>query len=136
MRAVVIWICTVACAAVTLASPPGGSVIGVSPNGRYFVDEQGRPLFWQGDTEWELFRNFTPLDAKELLQQRRKQGFNAFQVMVTGVPPESSKLPGPLAWLDNNPLTPNEEYFKRVDAIVTEAGECGAILVIGVYHAR
>jgi hypothetical protein len=40
------------------------------------------------------------------------------------------------AWLDNNPLTPNEEYFKRVDSIVAAAEEDGIVLVLGVYHAK
>jgi hypothetical protein len=70
------------------------------------------------------------------LRQRRDQGFNAIQVMVTGVPPESSTLPGMPAWLNNNPRTPNEEYFQRVDSIVAAARDCGVVLVIGVYHAR
>ena len=29
--------------------------INISSNGRHFVDGNGKPLFWQGDTEWELF---------------------------------------------------------------------------------
>ena len=33
--------------------------IRVSPNGRYFVDGEGNPFFWLGDTQWELFRCFS-----------------------------------------------------------------------------
>jgi hypothetical protein len=116
--------------------------IGISGNNRYFVDADGKPLFWQGDTEWELFHLFSVADAKELLLDRHKQGFTVIQVMVTGVYPEwdASKGMKPWkeqqAWLDNNPLTPNEEYFKRVDAIVAAAEENGIILVLGVYHAK
>jgi hypothetical protein len=122
----------------------GGSItnIRVSGNNRYFVDAGDKPFFWQGDTEWELFHLFSVADAKELLSDRHKQGFNVIQVMVTGVYPEwdASKGMKPwkeqLAWLDNNPLTPNEEYFKRADAIVAAAEEDGIILVLGVYHAK
>jgi hypothetical protein len=76
------------------------------------------------------------------LLDRHKQGFTVIQVMVTGVYPEwdASKGMKPWkeqqAWLDNNPLTPNEEYFKRADAIVAAAEENGIILVLGVYHAK
>jgi hypothetical protein len=120
----------------------GTAAIKVSGNGRYFVDADGKPFFWQGDTEWELFHLFSVADAKELLLKRRDQGFNVIQVMVTGVYPEwgASKgmkpVTGPTAWLDNNPATPNEEYFKRVDAIVAAADEYGIILVLGVYHGK
>jgi hypothetical protein len=109
----------------------GGSAIRISENCRYFVDGNGDPVFWQGDTEWELFHLFSVEDARALLQERHKQGFNVVQVMVTGVYPEWRAMQGMKAWqdmeawLNNNPLTPNEEYFKRADAIVAAAEECG-----------
>src|ERR1039458_445665 len=64
------------------------AAVGISGNGRYFVDSDGKPFFWQGDTEWELFHLFSVDDAKTLLLNRRKQGFSVIQVMVTGVYPE------------------------------------------------
>lgn len=132
--------------ALVLASSPAlraaNTNIRISGNNRYFVDANGKPFFWQGDTEWELFHLFSLADAKELLSDRHKQGFSVIQVMVTGVYPEwdASKGMKPWkelqAWLDNNPLTPNEEYFKRADAIVAAAEENGIVLVLGVYHAK
>jgi hypothetical protein len=119
----------------------GDMTINVSRSGRHFVDGNGKPLFWQGDTEWELFHLFSAPDARTLLQRRRDEGFNVIQVMVTGVYPEwgAMKRMTPWkdsqAWLDNNPLTPNEDYFKRVDAIVAMAAESEMVLVIGVYHS-
>jgi len=140
------------CAAISLALAslfvPGSALAGantnirISGNSRYFVDSDGKPFFWQGDTQWELFHLFSVADAKELLSDRRKQGFTVIQVMVTGVYPEwdASKGMKPWqeqqAWLNNNPLTPNEEYFKRADAIVAAADEEGIVLVLGVYHGR
>jgi len=113
----------------------------ISGNKRYFVRD-GKPVYWQGDTEWELFHLFTVSDAKEFLAHRRDQGFNVIQVMVTGVYPEwdAGKGMAPwkdqLAWLNNNPLTPNEEYFKHADEIVEAAEKDGIVLVLGVYHAK
>jgi hypothetical protein len=124
------------------AQGSGAAAIRISGNGHYFVDADGKPFFWQGDTEWELFHLFSVGDAKELLLDRRNQGFNVIQVMVTGVYPEWglgkgmkpwNELP---AWLDNNPLTPNEDYFKRADAIIAAAEEYGVVLALGVYHAK
>jgi hypothetical protein len=118
------------------------SKIRISGNSRYFVDTEGKPFFWQGDTEWELFHLFSAADAKELLSDRHNQGFNVVQVMVTGVYPEWDASKGikpwkdQQAWLNNNPLTPNEEYFKRADEIVDAAAKNGIVLVLGVYHAK
>jgi hypothetical protein len=112
------------------------AAIRVSTDGRYLVIGNGQPFLWQGITEWELFRLFSVSDAKELMLKRRSQGFTVIQVMVTGVPPEYSPIAGPQAWLGNNPLTPDESYFKRADSIVTAARECGMVLVLGVFHVR
>jgi hypothetical protein len=114
----------------------------ISDNGRYFTDGRGKPLFWQGDTEWDLFQQISFSEAKSLLTERQKQGFNVFQVMVTGVYPEWAKMTkseawkGSEAWLNNNPLTPNEDYFKRTDSIVAFTEKNDLFLVIGVYHAQ
>lgn len=40
----------------------------VSENGRYFVDQNGSPVFWLATTQWELSRGFTPEDAKLILE--------------------------------------------------------------------
>ena len=117
------------------------SLINISDNRRYFIYRDNKPLFWQGDTEWELFHLFPVQEAKAFLQERKRQGFNVIQVMITGVFPEWDIMKGvkhqyPLeAWLNQNPLTPNEEYFKRTDSIISIAAEYGIMLVIGVYHA-
>jgi hypothetical protein len=122
-------------------TPEHRMILNISDNRRYFVDDQGRPLFWQGDTEWELFHLFSASDAGSLLQKRREQGFNVIQVMVTGVYPEWDAMKGvkpsvdALAWRVNNPLNPDEAYFRRVDEIVDQAARFGMVLVIGVYHA-
>ena len=39
-----------------------------------------------------------------------------------------------MPWRDDNPLTPNEAFFKRMDAIVAAAQENHQVLLIGVYH--
>ncbi len=43
------------------------SPICVSPGGGHFVDAAGRPVFWLGDTQWELFRLYTPDGARRVL---------------------------------------------------------------------
>src|SRR4051794_29673101 len=64
------------------------TIINVSPGKHYFIDSTGKPFLWVGDTQWELFRQLSVADAKALLLERKKQGFNVIQVMATGVFPE------------------------------------------------
>ncbi len=107
----------------------------ISPNGRYFVDGQNRPAFWLGDTQWQLFRDFTVDDAVSLLEQRKAQAFTVVQVMITGVGDGTiPDLEGEPPWLEADPSRPNEAYFARADAVVEAAGRLGMVLVLGVYH--
>jgi hypothetical protein len=107
----------------------------VSGNGRYFVDEDKRPAFWLGDTQWELFRLFTRADAAEVLRRRAEQGFSAIQVMVTGVGDGTKpNLAGQAPWEGDDPARPNEAYFRRADESVEDALDAGLVLVLGVYH--
>jgi len=109
--------------------------IRVSPNGRYFVDNTGQPFFWLGDTQWELMRDLPAEEARALLEHRRRQGFNVFQVMLSGTEDGSKpNIEGQAPWLNNDPATPNEQYFHHVDQIVAAAGELDVILVLGLYH--
>jgi hypothetical protein len=118
------------------------SMVRVSDNGRYLIDSQGKPFLWQGDTEWELTHFLTADDAAALLHARKKQGFTVIQVMATGVFPEwnlQQKVRAPAdlrAWLDGDPLAPNEVFFARMDRIVAAAKKECLLLVIGVYHAK
>lgn len=125
-----------------VAQTNGNPALKVSDNGHYFLDKNDKPFLWQGDTEWELFRYFTVDEAKALLIERKKQGFNVIQVMVNGVFPEWGAVKGMKAWEgmkawgNDNPLTPDENYFNRADSIIAVADQLNFILVIGVYHAK
>jgi len=33
--------------------------LGISADGRSFVDQRGEPVFWMGTTQWELVRRYT-----------------------------------------------------------------------------
>lgn len=115
----------------------------VSANGRYFVDRHGTPVFWLGDTLWELFRCFDADTALQLLRRRQAQGFNVILVMLTGVdtsrfgldaPPAYRNLAGEVPWLDNDPLRPSERYFQPIDTLIRLGEQTGQTLVVGVYH--
>ena len=115
----------------------------VSPNGRGFVDKSGNPVFWLGDTQWELFRLFTADRAMRILRDRREKGFNVILIMLTGVdtarfdPTVTApyvNLKGDAPWLDDDPLTPNETYFRHIDTLIRLGEQTGQVFVVGVYH--
>ncbi len=109
--------------------------IRVSPNGRYFVDAEGEPFYFLADTQWELFRRFSLNDAKLILENRKAKGFAVIMVMLTGVGSGTGpNLAGQRPWLNDNPATPNPDYFTHVDAVVKLAQENDLHLLIGIYH--
>jgi hypothetical protein len=125
----------------TLSSP-----VRISADGKYFVDSEKTPVFWLGDTQWELTRALSLEDAKKVLMNRKEKGFNFILVMLLGVGASGTadgkcdglyeNAYGERPWVNDNPSTPNEKYFKNVDAVLDFANGLGLTLVLGIYHAR
>ena len=108
----------------------------ISDNGRYFIGSDGKPVFWLGDTQWQLFRSFSKDDALMTLQNRNNHGFSFIQIMLLGVDMEPN-INGDEPFLDSDPLRPNEAYFQHIDLVLDAATAIsGLSLVIGVYHMR
>jgi hypothetical protein len=109
--------------------------IKVSANGRYFVDQTGKPFFWLGTTQWELFRGYSLDDAKIIISKTKEKGFSFAQVMLMGVGDGTrANYYGEKPWIDNSPLTPNEAYFKNVDAVVEIAREHNLAISMTLFH--
>jgi hypothetical protein len=109
----------------------------VSENGRYFVDQKNNPVFWLGTTQWQLFREYSQEDAKLILEKSKEHGFAFVQVMLMGVGDGTKpNIHGEKPWIDNNPLTPNEAYFKNVDAVVQIAREQNVVISMTMFHQR
>src|SRR4030042_2759080 len=109
--------------------------IKVSDNGRYFVDQEGKPVFWLGTTQWQLFREYTMEDARTILEKTADKGFVFAQVMLLGVGDGTKpNVYGQKPWSDDNPLTPNDAYFKNVDAVVEIAREKNGNISMTLYH--
>jgi len=109
----------------------------VSENGRYFVDQNGRPVFWLGITQWQIFREYTLEDARTILENAESKGFAFVQAMLMGVgdgtkPNVYREKP----WINNDPLTPNEAYFKNVDSVIQIARDNNVIFSVTLYHQR
>jgi hypothetical protein len=111
--------------------------IKVSGNGRYFVDQNGDPAFWLGNTQWQIFREYTLKEVRIILENVKSKGFNVVQAMLLGVEgPVHPNVYGEMPWLDNDPAKPNEEYFENVDSIIQLVREIDLILSMTLYHRR
>src|SRR3989442_642670 len=111
----------------------------ISPNGRYFVDQGGKPFFYLGDTCWLLFQRPNREEVDEYLRDRAAKGFTVIQAYVLrGLgkkhPDGNSSLLDAPPLLDRDPTRPNEEFFKNVDYVVNRANELG--LVMGLVTAK
>jgi hypothetical protein len=121
-----------------LAVPAPGRAgpLRVGGNGHYFIDgATGQPFFWLGTTQWAIFRGYTLDEARLTVDKFRGNGYTVLATMLAGgtvatVP----NLEGQTIWLNNDPSTPNEAYFKRVDAIVSYAASQGMMVRIGMLH--
>ncbi len=124
------------------ADAQSNPLLAIDKSKHYFLDSNNKPLFWQGDTAWELFHLFSPAEANALLSERKRQGFNVIQIMAAGVFPEWGARMGidfkswEEAWINRDPSKPNEKYFERVDSIVSVAASLDMILAVGVFHAQ
>jgi hypothetical protein len=109
----------------------------VSENGRYFVDQNNRPVFWLGTTQWQLFLDNTLEDARLIIERTKRHGFAFIQVMLAGA--GDGRWPnvyGAKPWLDDNALTPNPAYFQHVDAVIEIAREKNVNISLTMYHQR
>ena len=104
----------------------------VSADQRFLETKKGMPFFWLGDTAWELFHRLSREEADLYLSDRAKKGFTVIQAVVLA---ELSGLDTPNYYgnrplFDNDPLKPNEAYFKHVDYIVNKASKLGLIIAM------
>ena len=109
----------------------------VSPNGRYFTDQKGSPVFWLGTTQWQLLRDNTPEEAKTIIANVKGKGFAFIQVMLAGVGDGTrANASGQKPWVNDDPLTPNEAYFKSVDSVIQSARENNVVISLTLFHQR
>lgn len=104
----------------------------VSSNYRFLVYEDGKPFFYLGDTAWELFHRLTLKEAAVYMDDRKNKGFTVLQAVVLaeldGIDVPNALGHQPL--VNHDPTTPNEAYFKDVDAFIHLAASKG--LYIGL----
>jgi hypothetical protein len=104
----------------------------VSKDHRYLVSEQGRPFFWLGDTGWELFHRLNKEQVSYYFTTRAKQGFTIIQ-SVALAEFDGLRTPnayGQLPLINEDPLNPNELYFKYVEWVIDEADKHGLYIAL------
>jgi hypothetical protein len=116
-----------------------GLKLKVSPNGRYFVDQNGKPFFYLADTCWLLFQRPNHEEVETYLKDRAGKGFTAIQAyVIRGLgkrhPDGNSSLLGEPPFIDRDSTKPNEAYFKNMDYVVNRANALG--LVMGLVTSK
>lgn len=107
----------------------------VSTNGRYLVDQEGKPFLYLGDTAWTLFKRLKREEADEYLQNRLAKGFTVIQAYVLrGL--EVKNVYGDLTVIDRDPTKFNEPFFRNVDYIVNKANELGLVMGLVVTYGE
>jgi hypothetical protein len=114
--------------------------VAVSPNGRYLVDQNGKPYMMVGDSPWSLAVNLSAAQQDAYFADRQARGFNTALVGVLG----SSYIGGrtDLSTYDgvfpftsgrgtsSDLATPNPAYWNRIDAMVADAASHGITLML------
>ena len=95
-------------------------------------------MFWLGTTQWQLFRGYKLEDAKTILEKTAEpralpSSRSCSWASATARRPTST---GEKPWIDDDPLTPNEAYFKNVDAVLRIARDNNLSISMTLYHQR
>lgn len=109
-----------------------GQTLRVSPNKRYFVNTNGKPFLWIGDTAWELFHKLTDEEADLYLETRAKQGFTVIQAVIISEDRGLSNpnIYGQLPFTSLSPLKPNEAFFGHIDHVINKAASLGLCMAV------
>ena len=103
----------------------------VSPGGRYFLDQYGKPLLVKGDSPWALMTKLSPAQAELWFMNRQEHGFNAAIVSLIGSianggpSDDGSTFDGLSPFTDGNILNWQEPYWQRVTAYLRMAADHG-----------
>jgi hypothetical protein len=117
----------------------GSGQIQVSPNGKFLTTKDGKPFFWLGDTDWEMFHRLNREEAEKFIETRSAQGYNVLQIVALaefngirepnryGDYPLNNEDPTQLLVTPgNNPDNAYEyDYWDHVDFIISKTAEKG-----------
>lgn len=97
---------------------------------RFLMWDNGTPFFYLGDTAWELFHRCNRQEAEMYLKDRASKGFTVIQAVALAEL-DGLHTPNPYGHtplIDDDPLKPNEPYWKHVDDMVEMANRMGIFI--------
>ena len=84
-----------------------------------------------------MFAEYTPQQAEAYLTNRGKKGFTVIQAVLAWGKGSGTEMKSPMAdtsgnkpWLNDDPATPNEAYFRDVQHVVDVAARQGLVLAM------
>jgi len=117
--------------------------LAVAQNGRYLVDQTGKPWRVQADAAWLMSAVATPEQVDDYLTTRKAQGFNSFYLMAMVHPGASETAPNAPNNLEGDPpfATPDDfstagaspessRYWQGVDSIIAKAADKGMVVML------
>jgi hypothetical protein len=108
----------------------------VSANGRYFLDQYGRPLLLKGDSPWALMTRLSPEQARLWFDDRQRHGVNAAIVSLLGAvangapSDDGATFDGLTPFVDGDVLNWREPYWQRVTAYLRLAADHGITVLL------
>ena len=91
----------------------------------------GTPFFWLGDTAWCIFNHPSPADVNLYLDDRKAKGFTVVQGCVAVWDYRNRANPdGQVPFVNGDPGSVNEAFFKNVDSIIDKAAERGIRMAV------
>jgi hypothetical protein len=111
---------------ITPDTTPGPiSDLKISSNGRYILNKDGTPFFYQGDTAWPIFYALTKPEITQYLDERKARGFNVIQILSIiewsdSYVPILANVDGEYPFINNNPEKFNPIFWDRVKWILEE----------------
>ncbi|MEY2411225.1 MAG: hypothetical protein QOF48_3895 [Verrucomicrobiota bacterium] len=102
--------------------------IRVSPDGRYFVHQDGTPFFWLGDTAWNGPLLSTATEWDKYIKERTRQKFSVVQFVATqfrAAPDGDINKQKAYGGLEK--ITINPAFFQRLDEKVDALNKAGLV---------
>lgn len=96
--------------------------IKASDNKKYLAEQDGTPFFLNGCSLWRMPFAISYDEVKFLLDDRKKNNFNAIEVMIA--PIDSS------AFTDNDVSQPKENYFRHIDSVLELCNQMNMVVVV------
>jgi hypothetical protein len=103
----------------------------VSENGRFLVREDGTPFFWLGDSAQLLLYRLSREDVNVYLQHRASLGFTVIETQIVsflGI--NATNFYGNAPFINGDPTSPNEAFWRHVDYVIKKAASLGLIIAL------